>query len=206
MRKLTTSTYALSGSGIDGSWYLDTTDFARDTSWLNGLMVAYTSFGIALFAIFILAVWWMARRADAAAMTAALAVPVAAFAAYLINDGVKWVVAERRPCLAYPNAFLLEKCLPATDYSFPSNHVVVAAAMTAALLLINRRLGVLAAVATVIMGLSRVYVGAHYPHDAAAALVIGVVVGLATAMVMRRYATGLVEKLSTGPLRPILTA
>lgn len=31
MRKLTTSTHALSGSGIDGAWYLDATNFARDT-------------------------------------------------------------------------------------------------------------------------------------------------------------------------------
>lgn len=143
---MTTYTYALGGSGIDGSWFLDTTDFARDTSRLNGLMFAYTSDGIGLFAIFILAAWWVARRADAATMTAALAVPATtAVAAYLINDGVKWVVAEPRPCFTYPQAFLLEKCSPATDYAFPSNHVVVAAAMTAALLLISRRLGILAA-------------------------------------------------------------
>jgi len=203
---MTASTLAFDGSGIDGSWYLDTTDFARHTSWLNGAMAAYSSVGITLFAILIVIAWWTARRADAAAMTAALAVPVAAVAAYLVNDAVKSIIAERRPCFAFPNAFLLEKCPPATDYSFPSNHTVVAAALTAALFLISRRFGFIAAVATAVMGWSRVYVGAHYPHDVAAGLVVGVVVGFATAVALRKYATPLIDKLSTGPLRPVLAA
>jgi hypothetical protein len=63
MRTLTTYTHGLSGSGIHGSWYLDATDSARGTSWLNGLMFVYSSYGIGLFAIFIIAAWWMARRA-----------------------------------------------------------------------------------------------------------------------------------------------
>ncbi|WP_067569710.1 phosphatase PAP2 family protein [Nocardia acidivorans] len=203
---MTSSVHALSGSGIDGSWYLDATEFARETPWLNGLLLGFSSFGIALFAGLILLAWWIARRADAATMTAAIAVPIAAVTAYLINDGLKSAVAERRPCFTYPHAFLLEKCPPASDYSFPSNHTVVAAAMAAALFLIDRRLGVVATVATALMGLSRIYVGAHYPHDVAAAVVVGVIVGLATTGVLRKYAIALVEKLSTGPLRPILTA
>jgi len=52
-----------------------------------------------------------------------------------------------------------------SDYAFPSNHSVVTAAMAAALFLISWRLGVLAVVATAVMGFSRVYVGAHYPQD-----------------------------------------
>ncbi|MFD6159875.1 phosphatase PAP2 family protein [Nocardia sp. NPDC060256] len=202
---MTTHAHALSGSGIDGSWYLDATDFARDTPWLNGLLLDYSSFGIALFVVLIIAAWWIARRADAATMTAALAVPVAAVAAYLINDGLKSLIAEKRPCSTYPDAFLIEKCPPTTDYSFPSNHAVVAAAMAAALFLINRRLGIVAGVAATIMGMSRVYVGAHYPHDVAAAVAVGVIVGLATALGLRRYATPLIERLSTGRLRRALT-
>lgn len=203
---MTTHPLAFDGSGIDGSAYLDTTNLARQTHWLNGPMSAYSSYGIAVFAVLIVAGWWLSRRADTAAMTAALAVPVAAVVAYLVNDGIKGVVAEIRPCYAYPAAFLLEKCPPASDYSFPSNHAVVAAAMAAALFLVGRRLGIVASVAALLMGLSRVYVGAHYPHDVVAALVVGVVIGLATALVLRKNATPLVEKLSTGPLRPVLTA
>ncbi|MDT2009936.1 phosphatase PAP2 family protein [Rhodococcus opacus] len=67
----------------------------------------------------------------------------------------------------------------------------------------QRRLGIVAA--ALLIGLSRVYVGAHYPHDVAAALVMGVVVGPATAVTLRKYANPVVAKLPTGPLRPVLT-
>jgi len=169
-------------------------------------MDAYTSYGIALFVLFILAAWWIARRADTATMTAALAVPAAAVAAYVVNDIIKALVAERRPCHAYPRDFLLAKCPPVSDYAFPSNHSVVTAAMAAALFLISWRLGVLAVLATAVMGFSRVYVGAHYPHDVIVGLLVGVVMGLFTAVALRRYATPLVERLRETRLRPLLTA
>lgn len=196
---------ALDGSGISGFWFVNVTEFARHTSWLNGVMVIYTSFGLMLFIAFILAAWWIARGRGPAAMATALAIPVAAVLAYAVNNTIKMVVAEMRPCYAYPAGFLLEKCVPATDYAFPSNHTVVAAAMTTALFVFDRRWGIVASVATVVMAFSRVYVGAHYPHDVIVGVVVGVMVGFSMVFVLRQYAPPLIEKLSTGVLRPILT-
>jgi len=85
---------AFDGSQIDSSWYTGVTNFARATSWLNGAMDAYTSYGIALFVVFIMVAWWIARPADTATMTAALAVPAAAISAYVVNDIIKALVAE----------------------------------------------------------------------------------------------------------------
>lgn len=203
---MTDSILALTGSEIDGSGYVRVTDLARETPWLHGLLSAYSSLGVALFAVLIAAGWWTARRADAEAMTVALAVPIAAVLAYVVDDGVKWMVSERRPCFAYPDAFLLEKCPSATDFSFPSNHTVVAAAMAAALFLVGTRLGIIATIAAVLMGFSRVYVGAHYPHDVVAGIAVGVVVGGATAVALRRYATPLVDNLSRSRLRPLFVS
>ncbi|MFZ2175908.1 MAG: phosphatase PAP2 family protein [Rhodococcus sp. (in: high G+C Gram-positive bacteria)] len=193
-------------SQLDGTVYTDVVTFAQNTHWLNAPMVDYSSFGMALFAVFILIAWRTARRGGPAAMAAAIAVPIAAVAAYLVNDGIKWVVTEQRPCYLFPNSFLLEACPPAADYSFPSNHSAVAAAMAVALFLIDRRLGLFAAAAAVVMGFSRVYVGAHYPHDVLVGLLVGTVVGVATVAAVGRYGTPLVEKLASGRLRPLLAA
>ncbi len=132
---------------------------------LNEPMYLYTSIGIAFFGVLIIAAWWKARREDSATMAAVVAAPIAAVAAYLVNDAVKGgVVEEPRPCNSYPTAFILEKCPPLADYSFPSNHTVVAAAVAAALFFVSWRWGgTVAAVAAALMAFSRVYVGAHYP-------------------------------------------
>ncbi|WP_197686832.1 phosphatase PAP2 family protein [Rhodococcus qingshengii] len=182
------------------------TTFARDTPWLNTPMVDYSSAGMVLFAVLILTAWWIGRRSAPSVMAAAIGVPIAAVSAYLVNDGIKWLVSEQRPCYALPGTFLLEPCPPIDDYSFPSNHAAVAAAMAAAFFLVDRRLGLVTTAAAVIMGFSRVYVGAHYPHDVAVGLLVGAVVGTVTVIAVSRYGTTLVKRLSQGPVRPLLTS
>ena len=58
MTSSTPTTQALDGASIDGGLYGDITDFARHTHWLNGPVSAYTSYGVALFAVFMLVGWW----------------------------------------------------------------------------------------------------------------------------------------------------
>ncbi|GLW58213.1 phosphatase PAP2 family protein [Kitasatospora phosalacinea] len=202
----TPAVLALDGARIDGGLYTAVTDFAHRTPWLNTPMTAYTSYGIGLFALFMLAGWWLARRADHTVMAAALAIPIAAVLAYLLNDAVKSALTEPRPCRALPHDFILEACPPPNDWSLPSNHTTVAAATAAALLLVNRRLAALTALAALLMAASRVYVGAHYPHDVAAALITGSLTGLAATAAARRFAAPAVAHLRSGALRPILLA
>ncbi|WP_329461425.1 phosphatase PAP2 family protein [Streptomyces sp. NBC_01431] len=205
MTSSTLTTQALDGASIDGGLYGDITDFARHTHWLNGPVFAYTSYGVALFAVFMLVGWWYARRKDASVMAAALAAPFAVVLAYLVNDGIKSVFTEPRPCRALPHDFLIEKCPPMDDYAFPSNHTTVAAAAAVALFLVNRRLGAIASLAALLMAASRVYVGAHYPHDVLVAFVVGTVVALAVTWSARRFATPTVTRLRGGALKPLLT-
>ncbi|GAA4083873.1 phosphatase PAP2 family protein [Streptomyces hundungensis] len=204
MTSPTPTPQALDGASIDGGLYGDITDFARHTHWLNGPVFAYTSYGVALFAVLMLAGWWIARRKDPSVMAAALSAPIAVVLAYVVNDAVKSVFTEPRPCRALPHDFLIEKCPPVNDYAFPSNHTTVAAAAAVALFLVDRRLGAIAALAALLMAASRVYVGAHYPHDVLVALVVGGVVALAVTWSARRYAAPLVSRLRGGALKPLL--
>jgi undecaprenyl-diphosphatase len=196
---------AFDGPSFDGDWYTEVTDFAHHTTWANGAVDAFSTYGVLLFGILFAAAWWTARRTGGRGMAAVLCAPVTIAAALALNVTIKTLVAEARPCRAIPGAFTVEPCPGASDYSFPSNHAAMGGAVAAAVLLINWRLGVLAGIAALLMAASRVYVGVHYPHDVIVGLIVGAVVVLVGYAVLRRPALRLLEPLTRTPLRPLLT-
>ena len=193
-------------SGIDGSLFTSVTDFARETPWLNTPMEVWTNLGLGAFAVLMVMGWWNARRRDTTAMTLALAAPVAVVVAFAVAEVAKKLVAEVRPCYSLPHDYFVDACPAPGDYAFPSGHTTTAAATVAALYLLDRRLSAVAAVFAVVEGFTRVYVGAHYPHDVLGAAVLAVPIALVTSLALRRLAVPLVASLSAGALRPLLVA
>jgi undecaprenyl-diphosphatase len=198
------------GTVFDGSWYLDVTDFARHTHWLNAFASVFTDYAIGVFAVLWLVAWWFARRAGHAAMAVVIGAAVTTAIAVAINILIKAFVAEARPCRTYPRSFTVQGCPGATDYSFPSNHSVIAAAAAVGILLAGRAaavrwLGAIAITTALLMALSRVYVGMHYPHDVAVGLFVGAAVSLIGFWLLLAPLTRLVGALAavTG-LRPLL--
>ncbi|MEU5312685.1 phosphatase PAP2 family protein [Streptomyces sp. NPDC021562] len=206
MTAAATAHLALDGSGIDGSWFTSVTDLARDTRWLNTPMEVWTNVGLGVFAVLMVMGWWRARRRDARAMTLALAAPVAVLTAFAAAEVVKKIVAEVRPCRSLPHAYFVDSCPAPSDYAFPSGHATVAAASVAALFLLDRRLAAVAAGFAVLEGFSRVYVGAHYPHDVLGSAVLALPVAYLVSLALGRWAAPLIGSLSQGALRPLLTA
>jgi undecaprenyl-diphosphatase len=98
----------------------------------------------------------------------------------------------------------LEACPAPGDWSFPSNHAAIAAAAAVALLFVSRRLAVVAIVAALAMGASRVWVGAHYPHDVLAGLAVGTLVAAAAMLAARRQAKTLARRLTARRLGALL--
>ncbi|MFJ5233819.1 phosphatase PAP2 family protein [Kitasatospora sp. NPDC088391] len=197
---------AYDGSGIDGGLYTRVNGWAEAAPhWLDQLVKTWSAFGLALFALLMLWAWWRARGEAAAAMARALAAPVVVVVAYLVNSGLKSVVEEVRPCRQLPDTVTVETCPGATDWSFPSNHAVIAFAAAAALWIADRRLGRIAALAAVLMGASRVWVGAHYPHDVLAGALVGVLVAVPLTLLAARAAP-LVDHLRAGRWAPVLGA
>jgi membrane-associated phospholipid phosphatase len=176
--------------------------FAVDTPWLHGAAAAYATYGIVLSAALIVAGWWVARRRDSLTMATALLVPVAALAAFAVQQLVVLVVDEARPYAVHPDALVL--IARTTDPSFPSDHACVTGAVAAALFLVDRRLGWTATVVALVMAATRVYVGAHWPLDVVAGLALGALVALAVVAVLRHPVARVVERLRATALAPLL--
>ena len=157
--------------------FLAINEFARDTPWLHGLVAGYAKYGVVLFAVLLLVGWWRARRRGPAQVGAVLWAGAGTLLAVALNQPLANGFHEARPYTDHPQILVLAS--RTADYGFPSDHAVMAGAVAAGLWLADRRLGLVAATAALLMAFARVYVAAHYPHDVAAGLAFGaLVVGL----------------------------
>jgi undecaprenyl-diphosphatase len=135
-------------------------------------------------------------------MVAALWVPIGVLLALAINQPIADGVAEVRPCNAMHDIVVLH-CN--TDAGFPSDHAVMAGAATLGLWLVSRRLGLLAAVASILLGFARIYVGAHYPQDVLAGFALGAVVSLVGYVVARPLLGRVLTVVGRTPMRVLVT-
>jgi undecaprenyl-diphosphatase len=188
----------------DTSLFLSVNDFARSTPWLHGPLVLYAGYGLVVFAGLLVAGWWIARKAgDPARMAAALWAPAGMLLALAVNQPIVAAVNESRPYASLPDILVL--ATPTTDPGFPSDHAMVAGAVTAGLFLVDRRLGWVTAAAAALMAFSRVYIAAHYPLDVVVGLLLGAAVSLAGYFLLRRVLLRMVLALQDTRLRPLLT-
>lgn len=179
-------------------------DFARDTPWLHTVVSTYAADGVVLFAMCLLVGWWLARRAnDSTAMAAAIWAPIGVLAAVAINQPIANTINASRPCNALPHIVVLH-CN--TDGGFPSDHAMMAGAVTAGVWLVNRRLGIITALAALLMAFARVYVGAHYPQDVVAGLALGAVISLVGYRLVRSILQRLIGAVAHAPLRALTTS
>jgi undecaprenyl-diphosphatase len=185
-------------------WFRAVNHLSRATSWLHLPMRLYAEYGVVLFAGLLLLSWWLARRdGDLRRVGAALWAPVGALLALWVNQVVIAQVAEPRPFSVVPNALTLVH--RSTDFSFPSDHAVMAGAVAAGVLVVHRRLGLVALGLALVMAFTRVYVGAHWPLDVVAGLLVGAAVALGSLVLVRPLLLRLLTALAETPVRVVLT-
>src|SRR5262245_37342162 len=155
-------------------------------AWLREMVRDVTALGsTGVLAIMVLAVSGflaMTRKGHAA-----LAVLVAVISGVLIGQTTKWAFARPRPELV-PHG------MEVTTASFPSGHAMMSALvyLTLGALLARTQAGqavkayilTVAVVLTVLVGVSRIYLGVHWPSDVLAGWALGGVWALACWFVM----------------------
>lgn len=73
----------------------------------------------------------------------------------------------------------------ATNASFPSDHVIGTFSIALGLRMFNKKLGNVLIVLSIIVGISRIYVGHHYPSDIIGALIVVLVMNIIYRNVIR---------------------
>lgn len=110
-------------------------------------------------------------------LTLGLTLGLADFVTYQL---LKPAFSRERPCYQLPDVRLVqERC--GSDFGFPSNHAANAGATVTALALTTRRwpLVATAAVLAVLVGVSRIYLGVHFPADVFAGFLVGALLAAA---------------------------
>ncbi len=165
---------------ISTDWYHDVVDFADSTPQpVHWFATHFTEGAILLLgALLVVAALIRLTGGDVRGRALALAAPVTVLLAYGASLGLKSLVAEDRPCRGLADSLIVAgHCPPVGDWSFPSNHSAIAGALAATTLLLHRRIGLVAVPLALLAGVSRTFVGVHYPHDVAAGLLLGALVG-----------------------------
>jgi membrane-associated phospholipid phosphatase len=188
---------------VDQQLFLLVNGFAKATPWLHTAVLLFAQYGVVLFAGLLMVGWWIARG-RLADMAAAVWAPAATLLAVAINQPLAAAVAEPRPYRSLHAILVLAPY--STDPSFASDHATMAGAVAAGLWLVHRHLGIVAAVAAVLMAFARVYIGAHYPQDVLAGLLLGAVVAVVGYAVLAGVLARLVAWLAGTRWQPLVAA
>jgi len=181
-------------------------------TWVDRAMAFAGEYGmvvaLALCAVF---AWWrMVRRRPTreeaiSGVAGLLWAPLAAGLALLVNIPVRDIVARPRPFVSHKGLDVLVG--GKDDFSFVSDHSTMAMALAVGIFMVNRRLGLAGIAVAVLAGLTRVYMGVHYPTDVVGGLALGTAVALLLAPVAMWLLTPLVRRAAHSPrLGPLVWA
>lgn len=193
---------------VSATWSRAVIEFAAGLDpWVQEAAYLGTDLFLGVFAVLFLLAWWRARSQGSRAVGLALFAPVATVIAYAASVTVKSFFEQLRPCQAMTDLATIATCDPIGDWSFPSNHAAIAGAAAAAVVIAWRRAAVAAVLFAVLEAFSRVFVGAHYPHDVTVGLLVGAAVATAVSLLMARPMTAVVDRVAAVErLRPLVRA
>src|SRR3989442_6404495 len=175
---------------MDYRVYHSINQFVYQHAWLGRGLSVLETWAVPVIAIATFALWLLARPGGSRRWKLASACALASAAlALLINQLIGKLWHRQRPFASHPSAHVWGS--RSHDPSFPSDHASAAFAIAFAIFLFDRVAGGIFLAAAVIVGAGRVLFGAHYPLDVLA----GCLVGLASALLLARVASPLIDRL-----------
>jgi len=146
--------------------------------WINGLAGKFVSldslgifcadFLIFIIPLFIILFYFFSRRSRLVSifLKIILAMALAYLVSHLLNYALGIFFVRHRPFVAYPAIYQLSKFWASPqDFSFPSDHTATVFVMGLMVFLDWRKFGIILLALASVVGLSRIFIGVHYPLD-----------------------------------------
>jgi len=156
------------------------------TPWLDGVMAAASNRGVLLAVAALAAIYLWLKSPHRALAAVLLAISIGAADLVTVRL-VKPAAARPRPCKVDPER-VHHPLGCGSGQSFPSTHASDTAAAAAVFSWAAPRLSFLGVALCLLVGISRVYLGVHWPTDVAGGWALGALVGMAVVALARlRY-------------------
>ncbi len=180
-------------------------EFVRDHTWLESAFNGIETWGTILIAVAAAALWLLARpRGEPKWKLTAASALAAGGLAFLVNQVIHAIWDRSRPYEAHAGVY--HPHAHSTDAGFPSDHASAAFGIATAVALIDPLVAIPFLVLAALIGVGRVIVGAHYPGDVLAGLLVGLVAAVFVVRVARpliAFLVRLVERVTDPVLAPL---
>lgn len=159
-------------------------NWAGQSSLLDGTMLAITNSVPYVAVALLLFLWFSGNKDNLEKRYTAIYAAFSSLIALFINSMIHLVYYHPRPFVAH-HVHLLEH--HAADSPFVSDHAVLVFAIAWTILLRNERIKYPIFIWAIVVGISRIYIGVHYPTD----IIGSVLLALGTSMLVIYFSTKL---------------
>ena len=151
--------------------------------WLNPIMKFITSLGDdGILPIAVIILFLCFKKTRKVGLTAGISLGLEAI---LINLTIKKLVGRTRPYIV--NEAIEYITTRPSDNSFPSGHTgCVFAVASVIFFMMPKKVGIPAMIVASLVGISRLYVGVHYPTDIIGGFIIGMFTGFIAKLIVEK--------------------
>ena len=189
---------------MDWRLYTAIYDVSLHHHWIGTLFSDIEKVSIPLMVVMTAALWFFSRPGGDPKWKLACASGFASAAlAYAVAFVIHHSWSRPRP---YMSHHISHPWSSTTDASFPSDHATVSFAIAFAVLAFDPVAGAIFLVTAAIIAVGRLFIGAHYPSDVAAGLIIGLLAAWVVVRFLPRFVSWVVshvERVSDPLVRPL---
>ena len=150
---------------------------AGQSPLFDGIIVFLASYLAYILIVLFLALLFFSQYPKRDKLQILLIIGISAvIARFGITELIRFFYHRPRPFLTLP----VHQLLTDSAWSFPSGHATFFFAMATAIYLHNKKWGIVFFIATILITISRVIAGVHYPSDIVGGAIIGIAVAYAT--------------------------